>query len=96
MSTASVTVEGTELQARLDALLRSHAPSFWRERDLADDLRLDDYGIGFDSVGLVELISACERELGLKLPPDLFLDDGLTVGAFRALLAAAPPAGQAR
>ena len=96
MSTASLTVEGTEIQARLDALLRSHAPSFWRERELTDDLRLDDYGIGIDSVGLVELISACERELGLKLPADLFLDDALTVGAFRALLAAAPAAGRPR
>jgi acyl carrier protein len=95
MSTASV-LEGSELRGRVDALLRSHAPSFWRERELADELRLDDHGIGFDSVGLVELIAACEKELGLRLPADLFLDDALTVGAFRALLAAASAAGNPR
>ena len=78
-------------EARFDALLRSHAPSFWAERPLTDDLRLDDQGIGFDSVALVELIAACERELGIRLPSDLFLDDALTVGAFRALLLSAPP-----
>ena len=86
------TLETATLEARFDALIRAHAPSFWRDRDLTDDLRLDDWGIGFDSVALVELISASERELGVRLPSDLFLDDALTVGAFRALLAAAPRA----
>ena len=90
MSNVSVGVEDVGLEARLDALVRSHAPSFWKERPLTDDLRLDDHGIGFDSVGLVELIAECERELGRKLPADVFLDDALTLGAFRALLAAAP------
>jgi acyl carrier protein len=78
------------VEERFEALLRRHAPSFWAERPLTDDLRLDDYGIGFDSVGLVELISECERDFGVRLPSDLFLDDALTVGAFRALLLAAP------
>ena len=91
MSIESVAAPGA-LEAKVEALIRGHAPSFWRERELHDDLRLDDQGIGFDSVALVELITASERELGVRLPSDLFLDDALTVGAFRALLAAAPRA----
>lgn len=65
---------------RIEALIRRHAPSFWRERALTPDLRLDDEGIGFDSVALLELLLACERELGLSLPPDFLLDDAMTVG----------------
>lgn len=61
-------------------LIRRQLPSFWREREIAAELRLDDAGLGFDSVGLLELLLACERELGVVLPPDLLLDDAMTVG----------------
>lgn len=66
---------------QVHALVRRHAPSFWRDRPIQDDLRLDDAGIGFDSVGLVELLVACEGELGAALPGDLLLEEGMTVGA---------------
>lgn len=62
------------------ALVRRHAPSFWSSRPIAADLRLDDAGIGFDSVDLLDLLVDCERELGLELPQDLLLDDSMTVG----------------
>ena len=78
---------------RIRELLRRHAPSFWRDQPMPEDLRLDDQGIGFDSIGLVELLLACERELGIRLPPDLLVEEAMTVGRLHARLnAAAHPA----
>jgi acyl carrier protein len=74
---------------RFEALLRRHAPSYWADQDLTPELRLDDAGIGFDSVALVELLVDAEHELGQRLPPDLMLDDDLTVGGLQAKLASA-------
>jgi acyl carrier protein len=67
-------------------LVRRHAPSFWRDRPIHDGLRLDDTGIGFDSVALVELLVACESELRIPLPGDLFLEEEMTVGDLVAAL----------
>lgn len=78
---------------RIRELLRRHAPSFWRDQPMPEDLRLDDQGIGFDSIGLVELLLACERELGIRLPPDLLVEEAMTVGRLHARLnATAHPA----
>ncbi len=82
---ATATLSDAEFQA----LVRRHAPSYWRERELHDALRLDAAGLGFDSIGLVELLVACERELALPLPPDLLLDTGMTLGDLKAKLAEA-------
>lgn len=74
------------------AIVRRHLPSYWQDRPLHAELRLDDAGIGFDSVDLLELLVACERELGREMPPDLLLDDAMTVGDLIAKLqGAAPP-----
>lgn len=73
------------------AIVRRHLPDYWRERPLAADLRLDEAGIGFDSVDLLELLVACERELGREMPPDLLLDDAMTIGDLIAKLQAAAP-----
>ena len=74
------------------AVVRRHLPPYWQDRPLHADLRLDDAGIGFDSVDLLELLVACERELGREMPPDLLLDDAMTVGDLIAKLqGAAPP-----
>jgi acyl carrier protein len=81
---------GEELFARqVLGILRQHLPPWWKERPLALDLRLDDAGIGFDSVGLLELLLACEAALGRRLPPDLLLDDAMTVGDLIAKLQSA-------
>ena len=74
------------------AVVRQHLPSYWREQPLPPELRLDDSGIGLDSVDLLELLLACERELGCVLPPDLLLDDAMTVGGLIAKLQAHAPA----
>ena len=71
---------------RIRELLRRHAPSFWRDQPMPEELRLDDAGIGLDSIGLVELLLACERELGIRLPPDLLVDADMTVGRLHAKL----------
>lgn len=61
-------------------ILRRHVPSYWSSRPIAAEMRLDDAGLGLDSVDLLDLLVACERELGLELPHDLLLDDAMTVG----------------
>jgi acyl carrier protein len=65
---------------RVLEILREHLPSFWRDRPIGAELRLDDAGIGLDSVDLLELLIACERELGRQLPTDLLVDEAMTVG----------------
>lgn len=78
---------------RIRELLRRHAPSYWSDQPMPEQLRLDDGGIGLDSIGLVEVLLACERELGIRLPPDLLVDADMTVGRLHASLnAAARPA----
>ena len=47
--------------------------------ELRDDLALADPALGLDSVALVELVLACERETGAQLP-DLFGGGAATVG----------------
>jgi acyl carrier protein len=84
--TASRSPAAEPLAERIVEQIRGQVPSFWRERPITDDLRLDDAGLGFDSVGLLELLLACERELGVALPPDLLLDDAMTVGDLIAKL----------
>ena len=44
--------------------------------DKASDLG----GLGLDSVDLLELLIACEHELGRQLPTDLLVDEAMTVG----------------
>ncbi len=65
---------------RVLEIVRAHLPSFWRDRPLLTAMRLDEAGIGLDSVDLLELLIACERELGRQLPTDLLLDEAMTVG----------------
>jgi len=77
---------------RVLAIVRRHLPSYWHDRPISAELRLDDAGIGFDSVDLLELLIACERELGRELPPDLLLDDAMTVADLIARLQGAAPA----
>ncbi len=83
---AEITVE------QVLAIVRRHLPSCWEGRPLSADQRLDDAGIGFDSVDLLELLVACERELGREMPPDLLLDDAMTIGDLIAKLQGAAPA----
>lgn len=61
-------------------LVRERVPSFWAENDLADELRLDESGLGLDSVGLVELVVACERRFGVRLPAAILRQDAPTLG----------------
>jgi acyl carrier protein len=89
--TAPPTTADELFVAQLLEVVRRHLPPWWAGRPLALDLRFDDAGIGFDSVGLLELLLACEKELGRRLPPDLLLDDAMTVGDLIAKLQRAGP-----
>lgn len=74
------------------AIVRKHLPPFWRDRPIAVEMRLDDAGIGLDSVDLLELLLACERDLEQQMPTDLLLDEAMTVGDFIRKLQAIAPA----
>ena len=65
---------------RVLEIVREHLPSFWRDRPILAEMRLDDAGLGLDSVDLLELLIACEHELGRQLPTDLLVDEAMTVG----------------
>jgi acyl carrier protein len=47
---------------------------------LSDELRLDESGLGFDSVALVELVVACERQFAVRLPAAVLRREAPTVG----------------
>lgn len=65
---------------RVLEIVREHLPSFWRDRPIGTEMRLDEAGLGLDSVDLLELLIACEHELGRQLPTDLLVDEAMTVG----------------
>ena len=93
ISATAAPTSGGEIQVeQVLAIVRRHLPTYWQDRPLSADLRLDDAGIGFDSVDLLELLVACERELGREMPPDLLLDDAMTIGDLIAKLQGAAPA----
>lgn len=91
-ATASTTPVAEIQVEQVLAIVRRHLPPYWQDRPLSPELRLDDAGIGFDSVDLLELLLACERELGREMAPDLLLDDAMTLGDLIAKLQGASPA----
>jgi acyl carrier protein len=60
--------------------IREQAPLIWRTRELPFDLTLGASGLGLDSIGIVEVLIACESAVGIPFPPALFDDGPLTVG----------------
>ena len=71
---------GDPLDAQVRALLHERLPSYWAGVPLGDELRLDESGLGFDSVALVELVVACERRFAVRLPASLLRREAPTVG----------------
>ena len=69
-----------DLQDEVHRLLRRHAPAATSGTPLADDLALTEGGLGLDSVGLVELLLACEDLVGVGLAATTLADAPLTVG----------------
>jgi acyl carrier protein len=77
--------EFTEWDARdvgmeIRRLIKRHAVSSWEMSDLPDDLPLVDSGLGLDSVGVVELLVACEERFRIPFPADVLEGTPLTVG----------------
>lgn len=69
------------VRTRVDVLLRRAAPTTDQPGLVADDVTLGPDGLGLDSIAMVELLLACEQEFGIRLPPTLFEEGTLTVGA---------------
>jgi acyl carrier protein len=75
--------------AQVRALIDAALPV--EPEDVTDDAALGEDGLGLDSVGVVDLLFACEERFGIELPAEVVLDgDGsaLTVGALVAHVAA--------
>jgi acyl carrier protein len=82
--TESLSVVGSEVSSRIAqevrSLLRERLPSHWALDPLADGLRLDESGLGLDSVALVELVVACERRFAVRLPAAILRHEAPTLG----------------
>jgi len=70
---------GLDVAREIRRLIQEQAPA-WQSRELADGLALGSEGIGLDSVGIVELLLACEKRFGVKFPLELLEQAPLTVG----------------
>ena len=68
-----------DVREEVHRLLRRHAPAA-TTGTLADDLTLAEDGLGLDSVGLVELLLACEDLFGAGFAAKVLADTPLTVG----------------
>ena len=77
--------ELVEPRAEVHRLLRRHAPAATSDVPLADELTLAEDGLGLDSVGLVELLLACEDLFGAGFAASILADAPLTVGKLVAL-----------
>lgn len=57
-------------------ILRSHTSS----DDLPSELPLGASGLGLDSIGMVEVLLACEERFGVTFAEDFVADESLTIG----------------
>lgn len=77
---------------QIRALIRESLPVDAGE--LSDDAVLGEEGLGLDSVGVVDLLCACEERFSVVLPAEVLLDGDqtpLTVGGLIAHVAARRP-----
>jgi acyl carrier protein len=72
----------------LRELIYAEAPAL-RHRVFTDDTPLMSGGLGFDSIGVLELLLACETHFGLSLVAERFLEKPLTVGTLASEIAEA-------
>jgi len=61
-------------------LIRRLAPALRAESQLADDLPLAQDGVGLDSLGIIDLLLACESVFEIEFPVEFLNDGQLTVG----------------
>ena len=76
--------EPSDERGQVERLLRRHAPAATKGTPLAFDLSLAEDGLGFDSVGLVELLLAGEDLFGAGFAANVLADPPLTVGKLMA------------
>lgn len=76
------------IESQVTALVRDAMPALVGADDVTGGARLEE-DLGFDSVGLVDLLCTCEEHFGIDLPADdLMLEGeaGLTVDALVGLV----------
>ena len=73
---------------QLGDVILQQAPAL-RHRALRFETPLTDEGLGLDSVGVLELLLACEARFDVSLPAERLLDDQLTVGSLALAIDAA-------
>jgi acyl carrier protein len=70
----------SKIAGDVDRLIKSRLPSCTRGIEITEDMPLLGEGVGFDSVGLVELFLKLEEYFGIPFPVDLIEKEPLTVG----------------
>jgi acyl carrier protein len=61
------------IAARVRALIIDSLPPSASPDAITDEARLDEGALGLDSVGLVDLLCACEEEFDIDLPGDVLV-----------------------
>lgn len=69
------------IAGRIRALAARQMPSGFDMAAFGDDLPLGPAGIGLDSVALVELVLACEKDFAIRLPAEILEASLLTIAA---------------
>ncbi len=70
-----------DIEIEIRRLIERRSPAARNIRDLSDDLKLYDGGLGLDSLDLIRLILDCEDRFGIEFSRE-FLDSGnFTIGA---------------
>jgi acyl carrier protein len=78
---------------QLGEVIQQQAPAL-RHRALTFETPLMDEGLGLDSVGVLEVLLACEARFDIRLPAERLFDRDLTVGSLaREIDAARSAAG---
>jgi len=66
--------------AAVREVLLSHWPGRFEPERLGDDVSLGEDGLGLDSIEIVELLLACEEELGGPVTEDLLKEGTIDIG----------------
>lgn len=70
----------------VDDVLRDLLRSRGCEQELCEDLLLGPGGLGFDSIGMVELLLQCEARFSVAVAAELLAGEPLTIGRLAACI----------
>lgn len=62
-------------EAIIEMILGS-LPPVTHPDEVVEGAALDEEGLGYDSIGLIDLLCECEEHFGVSLPPEVLFGDG--------------------